>query len=94
MSTALLFVLIAFSIAFLMFAALAWKIAPIVFLLMRAQVTYDRRFSDLLHQVEDISDRVPEVSSEEINRIKERIARLEKKTTTVKAPTRRRKVTA
>lgn len=98
MSTALQFVLVAFAIAFLMFAALAWKISPIVFVLMRSQFTHARMVSDLMAQAEKLSDSVPDVTSAEITQLKERITRLEKKAeakaTTPTTTRRRRKVTA
>lgn len=94
MSTALQFAFVAFSIAFVMFAVLAWRIAPIVFWLMRGQVTYAQSTNDLLRQVEELSERLPDVTSRDITQLKERIARLEKKAATAGAPKRRTKVTA
>jgi len=85
-----------FSVAFVLMAVLLWRISPIVFALMRAQVGYAKTWNDLLDAVEKTEDRVTELRSRDVEQLTKRIERLEAGTKAAPkpAPRTRRKVTA
>lgn len=76
--------------ALLMFSLLAWRISPLVFMLMRVQATNAETMNELLTMVENLE--LPDVEVAEFEALKGRVARLERAT---KPATRtRKKVTA
>lgn len=74
--------------ALILFAVLAWRICPIVFALMRAQVHQAQTINELVDKVEELG--LPKLRSKELDALSRRVARLE---TPSKPRTRTRKVT-
>ena len=88
-------VLACFAAAFLLFAMLMWKIAPVIFMLMRAQVTSAKTWKELLDKVEAMDGKLDELESKDLRIMRERLERLQNLQPKPAATTRtRRKVTA
>jgi hypothetical protein len=81
------------AIAFVLFAVLAWRIAPIVFMLMRSQAAYAETMQDFIRAVEAADGRIDVLVSSDLRDIREQLARLEK-AKAKPAVRSRRKVTA
>jgi hypothetical protein len=66
------------AVAFVLFALLAWRITPIVFMLMRSQVGYAETWSEMLKAIEKLDERFTALESRDVKQMKARLDRLEK----------------
>lgn len=87
MITALAIICGLMAFALIMFALLAWRICPIVFALMRAQVHQAETMNELVDKVEELD--LPKIRSSELDKLRRRVDKLE---TPSKPRTRTRKV--
>lgn len=90
MEHALLIICGLMATALILFAWLAWRIAPIVFVLMRAQVHQAQTVNELVDKVEELG--LPKIESSELDALRRRVSRLE--TPSQPKARTRRKVTA